>query len=176
MKITRQYHNGKKKVEVALTTSNMTSKSWESITDQERDKILGTLQQAEKDIVLLRQRIKLIPVKKTKTLKPGLSSEEVRTKVSEWFSVGLTVTGSPHKDKFYWDSLYIHERTGQLVYTKYMGDPEDDGYVKGFQLALDIHTNEMVARNCDNIWLSMEKRGFKRLESVEHFKKHYKEI
>ena len=169
MKIERKFDNGIKQVKTLISTSTLTTKKWESITDVERAEILEMLDNAESDIVQVRQKIKSIPVIKTKALKPGLTPEQVEAEVSLW------LTERKHTDPSWgYNSLYINGVTGAVAYTKDLPDPADDGYVKGFQIAFDIHTNQMIARNCDNIWKSMGKRGFVRIESLEQFKKFYR--
>jgi hypothetical protein len=168
-----EYNNGKKILTVEIE-SNINTESWDGISDEELETFLDTLKQAEKAIVMLRAKIKKVPVISSKPLKPGLTPIELREKVAKWFGDDSALLN--RREVYGWDSIYIKESTGDVAYTKWAAEPEDDGYIKGFQLALDPHTNKMIARNCDNIWVSMEKRGYKRVESLTHFDKFYKRI
>jgi len=167
------YKNGLKILSVEIESS-IEETPWDNVTEEELETFLDTLKQAEKAIIMLRAKIKGVTVIRSKPLKPGLTPTELCEKVAKWFSEDSVLVNK--REVYGWDSIYIKESTGDVAYTKWMADPEDDGYLKGFQLALDAHTNKMVARNCDNIWVSMEKRGYKRIESLSHFEKFYKKI
>ncbi len=165
-----EYKNGSKTLSIRIESS-MDKTPWGSITDEELDTVLDTLQQAEKAIIMLRAKIKKVPVVKVKPIKPGLTPEQVVEKITDWLTGGYV--GQEGFEKFGWDSVWINVQ-GDVAYSKWMADPEDDGYIKGFQIAFDIHTNRMIARNCDNIWKSLSRRGYTQLTTMDQLTKHYK--
>jgi len=129
---------------------------------------LTDLDAVEKYIIELRRAIKKMPViVEADRIPPGLDPHQVILETDKW----LKERKMTNPD---WEILWIHPKTGQVVYSKYLCDPEDDGYIKGFQIAFDISTNKMICRNCDNIWVSLNSRGFVRVEgSLEEFKTTY---
>ncbi len=50
--------------------------------------------------------------------------------------------------------------------------PEQDGYYKGMQGAWDIETDILICRHFDNIYLSLVKRKFERINTEEEFKEY----
>ena len=162
MKVNKFFDRNEKNIKISIETSDFENQEWRFITDKDRSDVLDFIESAEKELVKLRKAIKSIPVTETKELAPGLGRAEIIGEVIKWINTGKLTNEN-------WDSIYIHPKTKQVAYTKYIGEPEDDGYLKGFQLALDIETNKMIARNCDNIWKSMEKRGFKKVGNLVWF-------
>lgn len=77
------------------------------------------------------------------------------------------------KSKKQADSIYINKKTGQLAYTThgYMM-PEQNGYYKSMQGAWDVETDVLVCRHFDNIYLSLTKRKFERINNEEEFKEY----
>ncbi len=71
------------------------------------------------------------------------------------------------------DYLYINKKTGQVAYTtrSYM-KPGQDGFYKGMQGAWDIETDQLVCRHFDNIFLSLQKRKFERINTEDEFKEY----
>ena len=171
MKIERIFDKLGKKVKVSIT-GNILDYQIKSIRSDEREQLMKLIEEVSSDLVDLRRKIKEIPVvdppEGVKKIKPGLQPSQVLQTVEDMMNHNME-----WRKNTGWTSIYLNPVTGQVVYTKY-GEPEDDGYIKGFQLAIDIHTNRMVARNCDNVWKSMEKRGFKHINLFDWFKLHYK--
>ena len=170
MNTERKFQIKKKVIKASIATSDLSSADWESVTTSERDRILKIIDEATHDLVVLRRRIKEIPVVDppgTLSLKPGLTRNEAIAVVDEMIQMGWH-----WREKSGWENIYLNSKTGQAVYTK-LGAPGDDGYLKGFQLALDLSTNQMVVRNCDNIHKSLDKKGFKRVEMLDWFKTNY---
>ena len=150
-------------VEVHIGTDDLGQK----ISLDDKEKVLKTIEETEKFLIGLRKEVKKMEViGPSKTLKPGLSKEEVIVEITKF--LGTRIYPDPS-----WDGLWQHEKTGQVVYSKFMCDPTDDGYIKGFQIAFDITTNKMICRNCDNLWKSLEPRGFKRIEDLTKFQTLY---
>lgn len=167
MKAQREFIAGGRKLSILIDLTDLNDPSWKELTDTEKKELLQTIDIVEKDVRLLKKRITALDAVRSKSLKPGLSPEEVKIQVDEWIN-RKSYAG------FYWDALWINEKTGDVAYSKNLPSPDDDGYIKGFIIAFDIHTNKMIARNCDNIWNSLSKRGYTHLDSMEQFNNFYK--
>ena len=166
MKKEQIYNNLVVKLTVSIE-SNIDESHIVDLTDIEREGLLETIEKASKDLVTVRKMIKDKSVIKVKTIKPGIPHHKVKELVYKW----LDTKELP--DKSWGRTLYISP-DGRVVYTKDLPDPSDDGYVKGFQIAFDIETNQMIARNCDNIYKSLSKRNFWEIRSKELFNRYFK--
>lgn len=167
MRIEREYRNGEKFLQYQILLQDQESSAWSDMTQEDRKEMLQILEFLQKDIGILKKKIgnTTTKIEEQAVIK---THKEVILQVEEWFSTPTT------QKKIGWDSLWILEKTGDVVYSQYMPPPTADGYIKGFQIAFDAHTDKMVARNCDNIWKSLNKRGYVRLEDMNHFRKFYK--
>ena len=115
------------------------------LTADDRDQILSLIDYGIADLNAFKERIKKItisdplgiPSKISLGLKPDEVIATVKEFLSDWVAWRKT-TG--------WNMICINIETGQVAYTK-NGEPSDDGYIKGYTLLIDIHTNRMIARH-----------------------------
>lgn len=164
MRLEREYRNGEKYIHYDFIFTDPESPEWNNLSPGDKEGMLQLLSFLQRDMALVRRKILSAQVKTEPS--PGLSPEEVVDLVEQWFLRDQATFS-------FWDSIWVNEKTGEVAYSQYNPPANADGYIKGFQLAHDIRTNKMVARNCDNIWKSLAKKGYTRIETLEQFQKFY---